>query len=451
VSNQVAEVIGSGLLADNEVTVRTTILLSVSDTIPQDARENIISYIKYLIENIETNEEYKIITFGEQLVILQEFTSDRFDLSKATENIEFNESRSFLHYAINNTIPSVQPIGEKPVYYRTIVITDGIANATAGITREELLLKLREQNYPVDVVAVSSSAQTDENRNLAAIARTSGGRYTNIHNESNITEIASSFSISNIFWMRAMIPNALLDGSTRQIDVSDGNNSLQFDIKVNVYSSPNGEDEVPPGEALLDDNNAQESIPSEVVNNSFWNDNGMIILIGAGTVLLITIIVLIVAINRKSKKAVKSKSADRASKAQVNDKTEMLSNQGPAIDGKSLCLLLRNADSPDHVWDVVLNKDVIVGRDTSCQVCINDGSVSREQCKIYFENGTAMVANISKSNLTQLNGESIDEPVAIINGDKLKCGRVTLIVDSLHNSNSNNVGELNKDTTFVNI
>ena len=63
-----------------------------------------------------------------------------------------------------------------PCYYRTIVITDGIDDTAGGVTKEELYLRLRDDTYPIDVVAVSKTKQGEPEKELAALTRMSRGR-----------------------------------------------------------------------------------------------------------------------------------------------------------------------------------------------------------------------------------------------------------------------------------
>lgn len=62
-----------------------------------------------------------------------------------------------------------------------------------------------------------------------------------------------------------------------------------------------------------------------------------------------------------------------------------------------------------------------------------------------------MVENLSTSNITELNGEKLKLPAALKIGDKLKCGRITLMVEAIYTSDSHNIGDLNKGTMYINI
>ncbi|MDR1320320.1 MAG: FHA domain-containing protein [Gracilibacteraceae bacterium] len=447
VSNQAAEITGSGLLADEGITVRTTILLDISTSMPSETRGSVKAYINSLIENIGPNEQYQIITFAEQLIVLQAFSPDRRDLAGAVEKIEFNGRESKIYDAIYNTIPQTAPLDGSPCYYRTIVITDGADDTVSGVTKEELYLKLQADTYPIDVVAVNSAKQTEPSKELSALTRISGGRYSELRPETDVAALSANLAADGIFWLRAAVPGILLDGSMRQVDIFDGVNTVQFDLKFPVFDEPVTEPLLPetdPAEA------APVSVPPPVKVNSPFGEYSMVVYIGGGAGLIIAVALiaaLIVMRGRKKKASDPAPAQDGANVA--SGETELLSGSNN-FGGENPCIRLRNAGAVDQVWDITLTKDVLIGRDTGCQVCIADGAVSRQHCKIYVM-GVVTVENLSQTNKTLLNGEQLNSPAALKTGDRLKCGRVTLIVDELYNADSPNVGDLNKGTRFINV
>ena len=457
VSKQAAEVTDSGLLADKGVTIRTTILLDISTSMPQNMRPKVKEYIDYCIEKLGLNEELRIITFGNEMVVLQDFTSDRYDLSRVTPKIEFNGQQSMIYDAIYNSIPDIQPIDGNPCFYRTIIITDGVDKSTTGITKEELYLKLQQSTYPIEVIAVSENGQNGSEKELSALTRISNGRYINFQSESNLEQ--SLLGVDNIVWIRAKLPNDLLDGSTRQINISDGVNSLQFDFKVpmfNVAPSDEPEESEAPSEGAGDSQpenteltSSEEITPSMPVpqpQKSESNSDTIIIIAIAGVVatVIIMLVVILILRNRKKSKAPNKKGKEATTITDGGAETEVLSG--------GTTVRLRKIDDPNKVWEVQLSEPIMVGRDKSCQIFIDEGSVSRQQCVLYTtSDGTAMIENKSKSNVTQVNKVKLDNPQSLNEGDQIKCGRIILVVDSIHKEPNSTSGKINKITQFVNV
>lgn len=459
VANRNAEVLDGGLLADIGGIVHTTVLVDISTSIPTEIREPIKEYIGYIIENISKNEEMRIVTFGEKTTILHDFTNDRYDLSVATSDIIFDNRQSMIYDAVYNTIPELTAIDDKPCYYRTIVITDGVDVTNTGITKEELLLKLQNDAYSINVIEASKAKATNENKDLASLARVSGGVYGNLYPESNYSELATVFSTENIFWLRILLSAELLDGSTRQINISDGVSSIQFDSKLPVFSVPEQEvttvTEVTEPVTTESTSAVTEPAEPDTENKRSLSDYKTVIIIASAVLaaILLAVIISAIAVKSKRKKSVKEvDSVTRGSSSEIEyigmngAETEFLSEEQLKSITGCTCISLRNMSNITQIWDFPLNKELVIGRDSSCLICISEPSVSRRQAIIKPD---LTIENLSRSNGTMLNGELLTNPVKLKNSDIVKCGRISLSVEKIYTSENHNDGSLNKLTEFV--
>lgn len=467
VSNQTAEVLDGGLLTDKDVIVRTTLLLDISTSMPVQMRGSVQDYIDTYIENLNGKEQLRLVTFCEQLNILQDFTSDRYDLANAAAKIEFNGNMSMIYDAIYNTVSEIQPIDGAPCYYRTIIITDGVDEADTGATREELYLWLQAQTYPVDIIAVSAEEQQNPEKDLAALARISGGRYVNLHAASDPAQYPSMLDLENIYWVRVRLPGSVLDGATRQFDLSDGVTTLQFDFKVPIFESTAGippqstsetaaPDPAPEEDSAVgaesqsappagDESGVQEPVPTK-------NDglSPAAVIAGAAGVLFVVVLAIVLLMARKARGRKKEEPEEKIRPAAGGMRTVLLPTKE-----KGFSVRLRNTKDPDQIWNIESRVPVLIGRNPACQICIENTSVSREQCKIYLgEGGSLMLENVSHSNITELNGQQVSAPRKLSEGDQIVCGLITLMVDALSLSDAEN-GTGNKPignaTKFINV
>ena len=320
VANQEATIQNSGTISDEEITVCTTILVDVSTSIPKTTRENVAELIDCIIKDLTKNEQLRIATFSEEINVLLDFSSDRYDLDKAVDNIKFDGRKSAIYDAIYNTLPKIDLIDEKPCFYRTIVITDGADSTKQGITKEELFMKLHSETYPIDVVRVSKSKPSGQNKDLSALSRISNGRYFDIYSESDIIQLCSDLSVNNYFWIRAEVPSSLLDGSTRQVDISDGNDSLSFDMKMSVVDTP----VEPPATTAVSTSsttnteqpvystpieNSEQTVPDESNEKPKFNPEMLIIIIASVLFVIAVSAVLIVIVTNKKKKTAQQSQA----------------------------------------------------------------------------------------------------------------------------------------------
>lgn len=442
VSNKAAEVTQAGSLADMGVTIRTTYLIDCSVSMPKKMRETVKEYLQSAIKNIGGNEQFKLVSFGDEITVLQDFTSDRYDLSVAADKLDFSAKHSKIYDSIYNTIPELKPLDDgKICFYRTVVITDGADATAAGITKEELYLKLQQLTYPIDVVAVSKTEQAEPVKDLAALTRISGGNYVCMDPSSDASQLYRSLDKSTLIWLNVTIPGELLDGSTRQFDISDGTTSLEFDYKVSVYafegssqtSSEITESENPAAPDLKQSDKAKFDL------SSFLGENTLFILIGIGAaIIMIAVVTVIICVTVSKKKAAcnNSNGANPASGGRTSqqtsdpDRTEILPAGGEAAS--RLHISIKNVNDPNQNWSLDLSGRITVGRERTCELFVNESSISRRQCMLYVENNIPMIANLSQTNITSLNGRKLDAPAALDQDDVIKCGRVALKVIAIY-------------------
>lgn len=439
VANQEAEVFDAGKLSEEEIAVRTTILIDNSTSMPAAAHAKVGEFFDYIIKNIKKNEEIKIVQFGSEIKILQDFTNDRYDLDKAADVIEYNGQESKIYDAIYNTIPEISTVDDAPCFYRTILITDGVDYAAQGITKEELYLRLRNDTYPIDIVCVSKSKPANENKDLSALTRISNGRYFELYPESDAFALVSDMSVSSFFWLRAEVPVSLLDGSTRQIDVSDENVSLSFDMKMSVIDASPFSSETPEDIESKPENTGPVVRPTPSTANSASKpaDNSavtisattlIIVIVGVGVIAIAAIITIAIIKNKKHP----NDNSDRfvypspVTPQNTFDKTELIDGSG---DDEQYAIRISDTYNPSESWIINVTSDITIGRADGCTIQLHEKSVSREQCKISLRNTGLVLSNVSKSNPTKLNGTTVIDEMPLHPADHIHFGRVTLRVD----------------------
>lgn len=440
VANREADVIDCGTISDEEICVCTTILVDISTSMPAAAREKIVEFINLKIKNLAKNEQLRIITFGAEIKVLQDFTSDRYDLDKAVESIKFDGTQSAIYDAIYNTIPDIKPLNDMPCFYRTIVVTDGADYAVQGVTKEELFMRLQAWTYPIDVICVSSAQSATQNKDLSALTRISSGKYFDLYPEADTAQLSSDISVSDYFWVRAEIPIALLDGSTRQIDISDGTISTSFDMKMSIVDAPLEKPPVSESSPSSSSSVVQPvfSFSSETSPSSTALDEGDKQELQIGTIVLIIIIaaivaaavIIIVIVNKNKKKAQQSQTIQHSypilNSRVIIEPTEIIEE----YEGKEhYSIKISNVVNQNDSWILDVFSDIIIGRAESCTIRIDEKSVSREQCKIAANKNGLAISNLSTSNKTKLNGTVLVTEVLLHPADNIHFGRITLRVD----------------------
>lgn len=441
VANQTAEILDCGSLHDKSVPIRTIILLDISGSIPLAARENVLALIRYKIENISSNEQISIVTFSSKVTIVQDFTSDRYDLAKSVDKIRFNGKQSAVYDAIYNTIQQLDDFGNKPCFYQTIVITDGADDTKYGVTKEELFIRLQSEFYPLDVIRVSKTKPTVQNKDLSALARISNGRYFEIYSDTDMVQLYSDISVNEYFWIRAEIPVDLLDGSTRQIDVLDKKNHVSFDMKMTVVDKPI-EKPATSKPASADTSNIQQTAPlvtsppattasdddEYIGEHKSQLDILLLAVVAAGAVALIVIVIVsIVMVGRKKRKILSNSYLDEKSGTKVAPTDVILDSEIT----KYYTIKLSNVANQDDSWKLDVFSEIIIGRAEDCNIVIDEKSVSREQCKIAASKNGLLISNLSSSNKTRLNDTILETEMLLHPADNIRFGRIVLYVNDI--------------------
>lgn len=448
VSSKSASSASAGALSGDGALIKTTILLDISTSMPRDTRSGIIALISGLIDSKLATEAYRLVTFGDEITQLCDFTYDRYDLSSVVEKIEFASNKSRIYDAIYNTIPEILRENDLPTFYRTIVITDGVDDVESGITKEELFIKLQSTTYPVDVISVNKG-EAAENKELAAITRMSRGRSFTLNAQTEVTTLVPTLGVGGFSYISAVIPYELLDGTVRQVDISSSVGSVSLDIKCPVFEAPAEETEVPepteepatepeptatpaaePTEAPTAVPAAAETAPpDETPRESGFGK--LIAYFGGGAAILAGAATTLISRLRKKKDAEEAPVENKIDYLNNNEnKTEFLEDT-PAPAASAAGITLRVSDTRDatKTWTLTVDRDIIVGRADHCDVMVTDKSASREQCKITAKGNALTLVHLSSTNKTSLNGSPVSNSAPLASGDTIKFGREALHVD----------------------
>jgi pSer/pThr/pTyr-binding forkhead associated (FHA) protein len=72
--------------------------------------------------------------------------------------------------------------------------------------------------------------------------------------------------------------------------------------------------------------------------------------------------------------------------------------------------------------------EIILGRDTTCDFPIEDQTVSSRHARLSFHQNQWWLEDLTSTNGTFLNGDTVTAPVVITHGDKLSLGQVAITI-----------------------
>lgn len=89
------------------------------------------------------------------------------------------------------------------------------------------------------------------------------------------------------------------------------------------------------------------------------------------------------------------------------------------IRGESPMLVIKEEASVGQKW--VIEKDIVlIGRDEECDVALPERPVSRRHAEIRRQGNQYILSDLNSKNGTYLNGQEIDGPVALQDGDEIQ-------------------------------
>jgi pSer/pThr/pTyr-binding forkhead associated (FHA) protein len=72
--------------------------------------------------------------------------------------------------------------------------------------------------------------------------------------------------------------------------------------------------------------------------------------------------------------------------------------------------------------------EVIIGRSASCDVILEDKTVSGRHARLAYHHGQWWLEDLGSTNGTFLNGEPVSAAVVLTHGDQLRCGQMAGVI-----------------------
>lgn len=435
-----AEVTSSAPVSSLETPVETVVLLDNSLSITQDQQPVIKELLNDLIANRLTGEKYTIATVSDQVNYLCTGESDYTSLKTIVDGITFQNQYTQLTDSLYQVLDSLKA-SDEGILRRLLIVADGVDNKQVGYTQSELEALIRELGYPIYTVgcAGNSATATEDLQNLFALSRiTTGGAYY-LPELQTMDIVSGVISWNNAVRLVVQLPAEVCDGMPKALRVTDnsGGNSYTTELKMPLAElqqpvetpaapeepEPVQEPDPDPDPAPVD----QSSIP--------WS---LVLVVVLAIAVLVLVVLLLLRRKKTSQRIVETPEAVPPDAHLA--KTEFIGpetsgglgqTEGIWSDGApTLRLAFQNLDNPGHRIETALDKEILVGRDASaCQVVLTEPSVARKQCRVYLQGSWVMVANLSHSNITKLNGLDITEDCELVNGGVLQMGRVRMRVE----------------------
>lgn len=361
----------------------TLILVDTSGSIPADIRQKTKDLIMELIDQKQENERYSIASFGTEINVLCDYTSDRYDLAKALEGLDYSEKYTYVYSVLDKVLDN-----DRDDFYRIVMISDGVENSRDGITYDEILNKISSGHCPVYTVGIENGNQ-ESLKKLYSFSRNSYAESAALTNESDISQICDTVNSSrNFICVEVSVPDEAADGSVRYLKISGQDYECGADVRIPAK-------EAVTTSAVTETESVTTSISETELQQNMTDLN-------SGSEKILPLIVSVSAVIAAIVVLIKKPWGKNKNTFSENDsnKNDAVTRQD-VIKDDDVMIMLTDVDSPQRSYRCAVGNGVTIGRDSSqCTVALeHDGYISRKHCLIYREGEQFFIENYSPNNV----------------------------------------------------
>ncbi len=412
--------------------IATVFLVDVSKSLKPEQFAQIRSALVQWTEKMGDKDRAAIVTFGEAVKTVQDFTADKAALKTKIGELALTDVHTRLHEGLIRALDlGRRDDADLPRRRVIVTLTDGIADAAGGNTRDDTLARIKEEPIPIYAIgfAAASVSASDKNQGykvLGAFAHASGGSFFAAGSKplaQIFTELNGTIHEANLLMLEcATCPG---DGRAYPLRVK-----LQADQRVLTATSevrlvPGVAPPVPPASAVLPQS-APVPIEAPQAIDSFpmwaWLAGGIGVVAVFGFLLM-----------RRKKAApvaqpLPTPMLESRPDTPVHAQLDLQASAMPKLrPGLPIQLTAVSGAHRGREWRTEVDTETVIGRAASCAVVIDDDSeISSKNSVLSAEGGLLFVDDLGSTNGTAINGSPIKGRRRVSDGDLILVGRTEL-------------------------
>lgn len=438
----------ANLTRADEVSVVTWLLVDNSVSINSADRAKTKQLLCDLVAGRASNERFTLCTHhDDKLEILIQDSQNYADLKGKIDALEYANQKSFLTDVLNELL-NIEKAREEPVYARIVVISDGGDDNPAGLTREELNQRLKEQRLPVYTLGCQSQNNSQALKEMYALSRQTNGQSWSLSELSDTLSIVQTMSGPELPVCAAVtIPEKLRDGTSKGLQITFSDGTVAETQALMPFGSVTEPEPIPEPEPVPEPEPEPEPEPvpepepepipePEPEKGSFWEENPALMIIIPGVIAVLIAGLIVFFLLRRKKEKEKIRVVDTSILDMTVDETA-IAESGSGGDtvilvnnDSQLTLILSDRADPTRHFESPLRSKVSIGRSSGNQIVLNyDKSVSGVHCEIFVQGNIFKIRDLNSKNGTYVDGIRVGDAAEISNGSTIKLGRLEFMVE----------------------
>ena len=401
-----------------------TFMIDISKSMSIQNFNLIKTSIAAWVDNLEEGDSVSLVSFGEEVNFLQDYTFYKDDFLLALDNVERSDMETRFYDGLIQSYQFAAQDDPKLPYRRVIIcLTDGLDEIEDGPTKEAVMDAINLYGTPTFMIGFAekmTSAKIFGINLMKTISKNSNGLFFDA-NRLGIDEAFESAqtSIENVFMLTSYCDKCNYDGST-----------IDFNLKIFIE----GKALSTSSNLLLPEASYQTPVPKS--NSTPQKPSLGNILnyqyISIATLMLLLIMFIARQVLRRRNQFVELPSDLGSEPINFNQEPASVA---PAINAKAVaqyalkdslpklnCQLVFLRSSTKHTISV--GNDFVIGRSTRCALILKEHKeISGTHCRLNFKDNLLTIEDLNSTNGTFVNGARITKPYPLSNLDSLSLGK----------------------------
>ena len=393
------------------------LLVDCSNSMP-DFASDVTAFTQTLAQASGENTRFLLATFGKEFTVLSEDLSGA-ELTDAAGSISYIATQTRLNTSLDQALDYFAALPRSGNELRSIIVlSDAVQyDPQGGVSQESLAARLEESD--VLLHAVGFGSDTEALARLSGLVDASRGIHLEVGPDLTAGEAAEQLAsyTGDLLVTGFQLGADSSDGGTQPVTVTFGSGSqlvCRGTSEVELPASDSSETgadtspdpALPPAEAA--DTPAPTASEPEEPSEPFQFSPTVVIVIG---VAVIAAAVAAAALLRR-------KNAPAPASPQPPQPEESGSS------GIYLRLEVLEGSLSSQATTFDLTGELILGRDSACDICFDCPSLSRRHARIFWTGSAVCVEDLGSQNGTFVNNTPVDAPQVLRSGAEIRAGDV---------------------------
>ncbi len=400
-------------------------LVDISQSLRRQQFDQIRSAIEHWISGLNDTDRAAILSFGDNVQVVHDFTSDQEALRTALQGLGPTDLNTQFHLALSRALEVGRRQDPDLPTRRVIVILSDGKDEGSGLTEEDVVGMLHEDPLPIYAIGYSRLSRAERRRYLDVLHRfvqLSGGIFSEGTDES-LDEVYDRIrqAIRRVWLARFTCSTCRADGRIHPLLVTAEDSGKVFPANLNVRALPGQRPSVEP--------EVEEPAATFKDRWLWW------ILIAAGVAMLALLGWFFWSRRQPEWEEPEEEIAAEAPALPREIEPEPPGVEPaadeavePAVGVRTLRLIVVRGRTPGQSYDVELRQRCVVGTEPGNDLVLEEEGLEPHHFELYPEGRGLWIRDLTRQRKTSVNGVPIAGPFQLERGDLILAGRTEMRV-----------------------